>query len=34
MNAKTSVFFLCDEAIIGLLLYDLYDWNLKISNQS
>ena len=27
MNAKISVFIICDEAIIYLLLYNLYDCN-------
>ena len=30
MNEKTSVFVICVEAIIYLLLYNLYDYTLKV----
>ena len=29
MNAKTSVFVTCIEAIMYFLLYNLHDWNFK-----
>ena len=30
MNAKISVFFICVEAIIYLLLYNLHDFSFKV----